>query len=103
MSENLYVLEDIEQFIIDYKNKNCVEPNELIANIPIIGKVASEKFAMKKQRISFFEMEYMKAKEGSAGEQARFIIKMTPILDEFYDNQDNKKNEDESAKIKKKI
>ena len=83
---NRYTLEDIEKFIIDYKNSLITGPKDWMANIPVFGRKIYQRAALEQQKREIFENHLMKAKNGSIEEQEKFIEQMTPVLDDFYSN-----------------
>ena len=42
-------------------------------------------------KVTVFEKEYNKAKNGNIEQQNIFISKMTPVLDDFYADKEKKK------------
>ena len=93
---NKYTLEDIEKFIIDYKNSLITGPKDWMANIHVFGRKIYQRAALEQQKREIFEKHLMKAKNGSIEEQEKFIEQMTPVLDDFYSN------DKENIEIKRK-
>ncbi len=84
-----YTLDDIESFLLDYRNALVAEPHYVMLNVPVVGRKIYQKAALETQKREFFEREFEKVKNGSEEEQIKFIEQMTPILDDFYANRDN--------------
>ena len=91
MENQKYTMEDIAQFLIDYKECNKYNSKEWLINIPIIGGKLYEKAALENMKRTVFEKEYNKAKNGSVEEQNEFIRQMTPVLDDFYSSKEKSK------------
>ena len=83
---NRYTLEDIEKFIIDYKNSLVIGPKDWMVSIPVFGRKIYQRAALEQQKWKIFENHLMEAKNGSIEEQKKFIEQMTPVLDNFYSN-----------------
>lgn len=83
---NRYTLEDIEKFIVDYKNSLVTGPKDWVVSIPVIGRKIYQRAALEQQKRKIFENHLMEAKNGSIEEQKKFIEQMTPVLDNFYSN-----------------
>ena len=81
---NNYTMEDIEKFLVDYRNSQGVKPKDAMLNIPLIGNNIYEKAVLENDKRNFFEQKYQQALNGSPEEQKEFIEKMSPILDDFY-------------------
>ena len=79
-----YTMEDIGNFIIDYREAQGFKPHEIMLSIPKVGRAIYQKACLEEQKRQFFEGEYKKAISGSDEEQQVFIEKMTPVLDSFY-------------------
>lgn len=86
-----YTLDDIANFIEDYKNSQRANPNDLMASIPLIGRKIHQKAVLEEQKRVLFEQKYAEAKNGSIEEQEEFIKQMIPILDDFYSKRGKKK------------
>ena len=82
--ETNYTMEDIGNFIEDYKNVQGPKPNDWMTSIPFAGRKVYEKAALEDHKRVVFEEAYNRALAGSAEEQEKFISEMTPILDDFY-------------------
>ena len=85
-----YTMDDIAQFIADYKESNIYNSKEWMINIPIIGSKLYERVTLENMKRTIFESEYNKAKNGSINQQNKFISEMTPVLDDFYNKQKRK-------------
>ena len=85
-----YTMDDIAQFIADYKESNIYNSKEWMINIPIIGSKLYERVTLENMKRTIFESEYNKAKNGSIDQQNKFISEMTPVLDDFYNKQKRK-------------
>ena len=81
---NNYTMEDIEKFLVDYRNVQGVKPKDAMISIPLIGNKIYEKAFLENKKRDFFEQKYQLALNGSPEEQQEFIEKMSPILDDFY-------------------
>ncbi len=81
---NNYTMEDIEEFLIDYRNAQGAKPNDAMLSIPLIGNEIYERAFLENKKRDFFEQKYQLALNGSPEEQQEFIEKMSPILDDFY-------------------
>ena len=81
---NNYTLEDIGNFIEDYKASLGACPNDFTMNIPIISNKKYERFLLEQQKREVFEKAYIKAMSANSSEQENFINQMAPILDDFY-------------------
>lgn len=81
---NNYTMEDIEKFLVDYRNSQGVKLKDAILNIPLIGNSIYEKAVLENDKRNFFEQKYQQVLNGSPEEQKDFIGKMSPILDDFY-------------------
>ncbi len=79
-----YTMEDVGNFLVDYRNAQGLEPNDLMLNIPLVGKKIYERAFLEDQKRVFFEKKYQEALEGSIEEQQEFIEKISPLLDDFY-------------------
>ena len=79
-----YTMEDIGNFLVDYRNAQGLEPNDLMLNIPLVGKKFYERAFLEDQKRVFFEKKYQEALQGSIEEQQEFIEKISPLLDYFY-------------------
>lgn len=79
-----YTMEQIEQFIIDYKESKMYPSKEWLLQLPIIGKNLYKKAVLENKKREFFERKYYEALNGSEEMQNEFISQMTPILDDFY-------------------
>ena len=77
-------MEDVGNFLVDYRNAQGLEPNDLMLNIPLVGKKIYERAFLEDQKRVFFEKKYQEALEGSIEEQQEFIEKISPLLDDFY-------------------
>lgn len=88
MENNIYSLEDIKKFISDYREDQSVKQNDWMINIPLVGKKIYEKAALEEQKRCVFERAYENALNGSIEEQEEFIKQMTPVLDDFYSNNE---------------
>lgn len=91
MENNNYTMNDIAQFIADYKKNSKYDSKEWLVNIPVIGSKLYEKIALENMKVTVFEKEYNKAKNGNIEQQNIFISKMTPVLDDFYADKEKKK------------
>ena len=92
MENQKYTMEDIAQFLIDYKECNKYNSKEWLINIPIIGGKLYEKVILENMKRTFLENAYNDAIDGGIEKQNQFIIEMTPILDDFYSSKEKKKN-----------
>lgn len=81
---NEYTMQDIKKFLIDYRNTLTAKPKGIMAVIPILGSKMTEKAAIEEQKRLFFEKEYNKVIKEGMDRQKRFILQMTPVLDDFY-------------------
>ncbi len=88
---NTYTLEDIANFIADYKESHGTEPKNWMLSVPIVGRKMYQKAAFESQKTDVFEQAYNKAKKGSIEEQESFINQMTPILNDFYSKKETKR------------
>ena len=79
-----YTMEDIGNFLVDYRNAQGLEPNDLMLNIPLVGKKFYERAFLEDQKRVFFEKYNQEALQGSIEEQQEFIEKISPLLDYFY-------------------
>ena len=93
MENQKYTMEDIAQFLIDYKECNKYNSKEWLINIPIIGGKLYEKVILENMKRTFLENAYNDAINGSVEQQNKFISEMTPVLDDFYANKEKKKTE----------
>jgi len=91
MENNKYTMEDIAQFLIDYKECNKYNSKEWLINIPIIGGKLYEKVILENMKRTFLENAYNEAINGSIEQQNKFISEMTPVLNDFYANNEKKK------------
>ena len=91
MENQKYTMEDITQFLIDYKECNKYNSKEWLINIPIIGGKLYEKVILENMKRTFLENAYNDAINGSIEQQNKFINEMTPVLDDFYANKEKKK------------
>lgn len=91
MENNNYTMNDIAQFIVDYKKSNKYDSKEWLVNIPVVGSRLYEKVALENMKITIFEKEYDKAKNDNIEQQNKFISKMAPVLDDFYAYKEKKK------------
>ena len=92
MENQKYTMEDIAQFLIDYKECNKYNSKEWLINIPIIGGKLYEKVILENMKRTFLENAYNDAINGSIEQQNKFISEMTPVLDDFYANKEKNKN-----------
>ena len=76
-----YTMEDIEKFIIDFKNSLEPEPNEWSL---IINRKAYQEYLFEKSKREIFEKHFIEAKNGNIDDQKKFIEQMTPVLDDYY-------------------
>lgn len=90
MKNSNYTMDDIAQFIADYKESNIYNSKEWMINIPIIGSKLYERVTLENMKRTIFESEYNKAKNDSINQQNKFISEMTPVLDDFYNKQKRK-------------
>ena len=90
MKNSNYTMDDIAQFIADYKESNIYNSKEWMINIPIIGIKLYERVTLENMKRTIFESEYNKAKNDSINQQNKFISEMTPVLDDFYNKQKRK-------------
>ena len=90
-------MDDIAQFIADYKESNIYNSKEWMINIPIIGSKLYERVTLENMKRTIFESEYNKAKNGSINQQNKFISEMTPVLDDFYNKQKRKMKENKKV------
>ena len=90
-------MDDIAQFIIDYKESNIYNSKEWVINIPIIGGKLYERVTLENMKRTILEREYNKAKNGSIDQQNKFINEMTPVLDDFYNKQKRKMKENKKV------
>ncbi len=90
MKNSNYTMDDIAQFIADYKESNIYNSKEWMINIPIIGSKLYERVTLENIKRTIFESEYNKAKNDSINQQNKFISEMTPVLDDFYNKQKRK-------------
>lgn len=88
---NTYTLEDIANFIADYKESQGTEPKNWMLSVPIVGRKMYQKAAFESLKTDVFEQAYNKAKKGSIKEQESFINQMTPILNDFYSKKEAKR------------
>ena len=91
MENQKYTMEDIAQFLIDYKECNKDNSKDWLINIPIIGGKLYEKVILENMKRTFLENAYNDAINGSIEQQNKFISEMTPVLDDFYANKEKKK------------
>lgn len=91
IENNKYTMEDITQFLIDYKECNKYNSKEWLINIPIIGGKLYEKVILENMKRTFLENAYNEAINGSIEKQNQFIMEMTPVLDDFYSSEEKKK------------
>ena len=91
MEKQKYTMEDIAQFLIDYKECNKYNSKEWLINIPIIGSKLYEKVILENMKRTFLENAYNDAINGSIEQQNKFISEMTPVLDDYYANKEKKK------------
>lgn len=94
-----YTLEDIEQFLIDYKENQRLEPKDWMVRVPIFGTKMYEKAVLEKNKVDYFIKAYNNALNSTKKEQMELVKKMTPILDDFYGSK--KENSNGSNKKKK--
>lgn len=92
MKNKKYTMEQIKQFIIDYKESNIYSSKEWLLHTPIIGRKLYERVILENKKREFIEKNYYEALNGSEEIQDRFISQMTPILDEFYLNDEKQKH-----------
>ncbi len=97
MKNSNYTMDDIAQFIADYKESNIYNSKEWMINIPIIGSKLYERVTLENMKRTIFESEYNKAKNGSINQQNKFISEMTPVLDDFYNKQKRKMKENKKV------
>jgi hypothetical protein len=79
-----YTMVDIGNFVVDYKNDLIINPNTVLAMIPVVGPRLYERLALARKKRDVFEKAYFKALNGTQEEQENFIAKMTPVLDDYY-------------------
>ena len=91
MENQKYTMEDIAQFLIDYKECNKYNSKEWLINIPIISGKLYEKVILENTKRTFLKNAYNDAINGSIEQQNKFISEMTPVLDDFYANKEKKK------------
>ena len=91
MENQKYTMEDIAQFLIDYKECNKYNSKEWLINIPIIGGKLYEKVILENMKRTFLENAYNDAINGSVEQQNKFISEMTPVLDDFYSSKEKNK------------
>lgn len=60
MKNRKYTMEQIEQFIIDYKKSNMYSSKEWLLHFPIIGKNLYERVVLENKKRDFFEWNIMK-------------------------------------------
>ena len=90
--EKEYTMYDIKKFLIDYRNSLTAKPKGIVAAIPIVGTRMTQTAALEEQKRVFFEKEYNKVIKEGIERQKRFILQMTPVLNDFYsEKKDNKK------------
>ncbi len=92
MENKKYTMEQIEQFIIDYKESNIYSSKEWLIHLPIIGRNLYERVVLENKKREFFESKYYEALNGSEEMQDNFISQMAPILDDFYLNNGKQKH-----------
>lgn len=92
MENNNYTMDDIAQFIADYKESNIYASKEWLVNVPIVGGKLYEKNVLDKSKRDFFERKYYEVLTGTEEEQIEFIKQMTPVLDDFYSNKEKSKS-----------
>lgn len=92
MKNKKYTMEQIKQFIIDYKESNIYSSKEWLLHTPIIGRKLYERVILENKKREFIEKNYYEALNGSEEIQDRFISQMAPILDEFYLNDEKQKH-----------
>ncbi len=97
MKNSNYTMDDIAQFIADYKESNIYNSKEWMIKIPIIGSKLYERVTLENMKRTIFESEYNKAKNGSINQQNKFISEMTPVLDDFYNKQKRKMKENKKV------
>ena len=97
MKNSNYTMDDIAQFIADYKESNIYNSKEWMINIPIIGSKLYERVTLENMKRTIFESEYNKAKNGSINQQNKLISEMTPVLDDFYNKQKRKMKENKKV------
>ena len=93
MENQKYTMEDIAQFLIDYKECNKYNSKEWLIKIPIFGGKLYEKVILENMKRTFLENAYNDAINGSVERQNKFISEMTPVLDDFYADKEKKKTE----------
>lgn len=93
MDENVcrYTLDDIAQFLEDYKQSEIIKPKEWMVGIPLVGSKLYERLVLEHRKREVFLKAYQKVVNGSRNEQIEFIKKMTPILDDYYGMKENQK------------
>ena len=91
MENQKYTMEDIVQFLLDYKESNKYNSKEWLINIPIIGGKLYGKVILENMKRTFFENAYNDAMNGSVEQRNKFISEMTPVLDDFYADKEKKK------------
>ena len=80
----MYTMQDIENFLIDYRNSQVLKPKDYMFNIPIVGRKIYEKSFLEDKKRNFFEEKYIEVVNAPIEKQQEFIAKMAPILDDFY-------------------
>ena len=91
MENQKYTIEDIAQFLSDYKECNKYNSYEWLINIPIIGGKLYEKVILENMKRTFLENAYNEAINGSIEKDNQFIMEMTPVLDDFYSSKEKTK------------
>lgn len=84
-----YTMDDIEKFIKDYRLSQQAKPKDWMLSLPIVGKKMYEKAYLEEAKRDFFEKKYYEMLNASLEEQQDFINQMTPILNEFYAEEEN--------------
>lgn len=85
--EDKYTMEDIANFLIDYRKCQMVQPIGIMTSIPVVGTKLYQKASLEDQKRNFFETRYKEVLNGTEEEQKEFISKMAPVLDEFYSSK----------------
>ena len=85
-----YTMADIERFLIDYRQSQRLRLKSGVAGVPVVGKEIYERFCLEESKREYFEHAYNKALAGSIEQQMSFIMKMTPILNDYYGKEESK-------------
>lgn len=73
-----YTMNDVKVFLKDYRAK--VNKKGLLSALNKMGKKA----AADEQQLAFYEAEYNKVIKEDKEKQDRFVLRMTPVLNDYY-------------------